>query len=89
MKIFNSDIPISQKTLDFLTESFGLVLDLDNNYPNIEKKKYYSTLFFEDDDNDSSNSMINSEQVSDENDSMSENDEDHFNLSDNSDIFDF
>ena len=89
LKIFNSDIPISQKTLDFLTESFGLVLDLDNNYPNIEKKKYYSTLFFEDDDNDSSNSMIYSELVSDENDYMSENDEDHFNLSDNSDIFDF
>ena len=32
LKIFNSDIPISQKTFNFLTQSFGLVLDLDNNY---------------------------------------------------------
>ena len=88
-KIFNSDIPISQKVFDFLTESFGLILDIDNNYPNIKKKKDYTELLFEDHYSDSSNSMIKSEYISDENDIMSQNDEDYIYLSDNSDIYDF
>ena len=38
LKIFNSDIPISQKIFNYLKESFGLVLDLDNNYPKIDRE---------------------------------------------------
>ena len=37
LKIFNNEIPISQKCFNYLIEIFGLVLDLDNNFPNIKK----------------------------------------------------
>lgn len=47
LKIFNPDIVITKKTFDYLLETFGFVLDLENNYPNIGQKEIneFSPLF--------------------------------------------
>ena len=89
LKIFNSNIPITKKTFTFLTESFGLVLDLDNNYPKIDKELDTIDLFLTDEDNNTDNSFIFSEYISDENDendSIIENELDIYDDPDNFDI---
>ena len=37
LKIFNDDIAISEKAFNHIIETFGLVIDLENNYPKIDK----------------------------------------------------
>ena len=55
LKIFNSDISISQKTFTYLIETFGYILDLDGNYPKI-KSEPNSPNYILDDDSDDENS---------------------------------
>ena len=50
LKIFNSDIPISHKTFNYLVESFGFVLDFDGNYPKIDTALDFIS-FIDDDEN--------------------------------------
>jgi hypothetical protein len=40
LKIFHPEIAITKQTFDYLIETFGFVLDLENNYPKISEKKY-------------------------------------------------
>ena len=40
LKLFNSNISISQRTFDHIKETFGLVIDLENNYPKIDILSY-------------------------------------------------
>ena len=50
LKIFNNQIPISYDTLIYLKEIFGLVLDLENNYPmiinNANNNIYYQNYIY-------------------------------------------
>ena len=51
-------IDISSKCFNFLVESFGLVLDLTNNYPKINKDLDLLTRFNDSNDLDSDNSYL-------------------------------
>ena len=57
-KIFNSEIDISSKCFTFLVESFGLVLDLTNNYPKINKDLDLLARFNDSNDLDSDKSSL-------------------------------
>ena len=39
LKIFNPNISITKQTFDYLIETFGFVIDLENNYPKISQKE--------------------------------------------------
>ena len=46
LKIFDPDKEITKQTFDYLIETFGLVLDLENNYPKISQKEINENLDF-------------------------------------------
>ena len=49
LKIFNDDIAISEKAFNHIIETFGLVIDLENNYPKIDKLLDFPFIFLNDD----------------------------------------
>ena len=46
LKIFHPDIAITKQTFDYLIETFGFVLDFENNYPKISQKEINEDLDF-------------------------------------------
>ena len=58
LKIFNSENSIYQKTFTYLVETFGFVLDLNNNYPKIEEDNFREFILEDDDYYNSDNSYI-------------------------------
>ena len=59
LKIFNPNISITKQTFDYLIETFGFVIDLENNYPKISQKEnkeisiFTMINFLQDSDSDS------------------------------------
>jgi len=59
LKIFNPEIAITKQTFDYLIETFGFVLDFENNYPSISQKEineisdFYFIDFLEENESDS------------------------------------
>ena len=58
LKIFNSENSIYQKTFTYLVETFGFVLDLNNNYPKIEEDNFREFILEDDDYYSNDNSYI-------------------------------
>jgi hypothetical protein len=46
LKIFHPEIAITKQTFDYLIETFGFVLDFENNYPKISQKEINEDLDF-------------------------------------------